>query len=115
MLILDSLNGYMHSMPNERFLIVQLHEMLTYLGQQGVATILINGQLGLIGQMQSQVDASYLADAVVLTRYFELDGEVRMAVSVLKKRGGAHERTIRGFTTRAGSPSAHPCAATTAC
>ena len=97
-LIVDSLNGYMHSMPSERFLIVQLHEILTYLGQRGVATILINAQLGLIGQMQSQVDASYLADAVVLTRYFELDGDVRMAVSVVKKRGGAHERTIREFT-----------------
>jgi len=68
-IIIDSLNGFMHSMPNERFLIIQLHEILTNLGQQGVATVMINAQLGLIGQMQSQVDASYLADAVTLTRF----------------------------------------------
>ncbi len=101
-IIIDSLNGFMHSMPNERFLIIQLHEILTFLGQQGVATVMINAQLGLIGQMQSQVDASYLADAVILTRYFEIEGEVRMAVSVLKKRGSAHERTIREFSFKGG-------------
>jgi circadian clock protein KaiC len=100
--IIDSLNGYLHSMPNERFLIVQLHEILTYLGQQGVATILINAQLGLIGQMKSEIDASYLADGVVLTRYFELEGEVRMAVSVVKKRGSHHEHTIRELKLDAG-------------
>jgi len=86
-------------MPDERFLIAQLHELLTYLGQRAVATMLIGAQHGLIGmQMQTPVDASYLADAVVLLRYYELDGEVRQAISVLKKRGGAHERTIRAFT-----------------
>lgn len=100
--IIDSLNGYLHSMPNERFLVIQLHEILTYLGQQGVVTILINAQLGLIGPMQSQVEASYLADTVMLTRYFELDGEVRMAVSVVKKRGSAHERSIRELKLDAG-------------
>ncbi len=103
--VIDSLNGYLHSMPNERFLIIQLHEVLSFLGQQGVASILTNAQMGLVGQMTSEVDASYLADSVVLTRYFELDGEVRMAISVLKKRGGRHERSIREFGMRAGTIS----------
>ncbi|MEJ8826562.1 ATPase domain-containing protein [Variovorax humicola] len=97
--VIDSLNGYLNAMPDERFLIVQLHELLTYLGQCGVATLLIGAQHGLIGmQMQTPVDASYLADSVVLLRYFEDGGEVRQAISVLKKRGGAHERTIRAFS-----------------
>jgi circadian clock protein KaiC len=94
--VLDSLNGYLNAMPGERFLIIQLHELLTYLGQAGVATLLVAAHQGLIGsQMTSPVDASYLADAVVLLRYFEMRGEVRQAISVVKKRGGAHERTIR--------------------
>jgi len=97
--IIDSLNGYLNAMPNEQFLIVQLHELLTFLGQAGVATLLIGAHHGLIGmQMQAPVDASYLADAVVLLRYFEADGMVRQAISVMKKRGGAHERSIRDFT-----------------
>ncbi len=97
--VIDSLNGYLNAMPDERFLIVQLHELLTFLGQAGVATLLIGAQHGLIGmQMQTPVDASYLADAVVLMRYFEANGEVRQAISVMKKRGGAHERTIRDFS-----------------
>lgn len=97
--VIDSLNGYLNAMPDERFLIVQLHELLTYLGQHGVATMLIGAQHGLIGmQMQTPVDASYLADSVVLLRYFEDEGEVKQAISVLKKRGGAHERSIRAFS-----------------
>lgn len=97
--VIDSLNGYLNAMPNERFLIVQLHELLTYLGQAGVATLLIGAQHGLIGMnMQTPVDASYLADAVVLLRYYEANGEVKQAISVMKKRGGAHERTIRDFS-----------------
>jgi len=85
-------------MPEERFLIIQLHELLNYLAQAGVATILIGAHTGLIGaHMQSPVDASYLADAVVLMRYFESKGEVRQAISVMKKRGGEHERSIREF------------------
>ena len=101
--VIDSLNGYLNAMPDERFLIVQLHELLTYLGQSGVATILVGAQHGLIGmQMQTPVDASYLADAVVLLRYFEAEGEVRQAISVLKKRGGAHERSIRAFSMDSG-------------
>jgi circadian clock protein KaiC len=97
--VIDSLNGYLNAMPEERFLIVQLHEMLTFLGQAGVATILIGAHQGLIGgQMISPVDASYLADAVILMRYYELKGEVRQAISVVKMRGGAHERTIRDLS-----------------
>jgi len=96
--VIDSLNGYLNAMPDERFLIVQLHELLTYLGQAGVATLLVGAHHGLIGsQMQSPVDASYLADAIVLLRYFEAEGEVRQAISVMKKRGGRHERSIRDF------------------
>jgi circadian clock protein KaiC len=95
--VIDSLNGYLNAMPDERFLIVQLHELLTFLGQSGVATILIGAQQGLIGQMSSAVDASYLADAVVLLRYYETEGEVRQAISVLKKRSGHHEHSIRSF------------------
>src|SRR4029079_4537822 len=82
----------------EHFLTIQLHEMLMYLGQRGVATILIGAHAGLIGSaMNTPIDASYLADAVVLLRYFEAKGEVRQVISVMKKRGGAHERTIREF------------------
>jgi circadian clock protein KaiC len=94
--VIDSLNGYLNAMPGERFLIIQLHELLTYLGQASVATLLIGAHQGLMGsQMVTPVDASYLADAVVLMRYFETQGEVRQAISIVKKRGGAHERTIR--------------------
>lgn len=96
--VIDSLNGYLNAMPEERFLTIQLHELLMFLGQRGVATILIGAHQGLIGAaMHTPVDASYLADAVVLLRYFEVKGEVRQALSVVKKRGGRHERTIREF------------------
>ena len=101
--VIDSLNGYLQAMPGERFLIIQLHELLTYLGHSGVATILVGAQSGLIGtQMFAPVDASYLADAIIMMRYFELKGEVRQSISVVKKRGGAHERTIREFNLRDG-------------
>ena len=97
--VLDSLNGYLNAMPDDRFLIVQMHELLTYLGQAGVSTLLVGAQHGIIGtQMQTPVDASYLADAIVMLRYFEADGEVRQAISVMKKRGGAHERSIRSLS-----------------
>jgi circadian clock protein KaiC len=96
--VIDSLNGYLNSMPEERFVTIQLHELLMYLGQEGVATILIGANQGMIGtQMQTPVDASYLADAVILLRYFEARGEIRQAIAVIKKRGGQHERTIREF------------------
>jgi circadian clock protein KaiC len=107
--VIDSLNGYLNAMPEERFLIIQLHEMLTFLGQAGVATLLIGAHQGLIGsQMVTPVDASYLADAVILMRYYELRGEVRQAISVVKKRGGAHERTIRDFRLDSGGISVGP-------
>jgi circadian clock protein KaiC len=93
--VIDSLNGYINAMPEEHFVLIQLHELLAYLGQLGVVTLMINAQQGLIGHMQSSIDISYLADTVVFLRYFESRGEVRQAVSVLKKRTGEHERTIR--------------------
>jgi circadian clock protein KaiC len=97
--VIDSLNGYLNAMPGERYLTIHLHEMLMYLGERGVATILIGAHQGVIGtQMFTPVDASYLADAVVMLRYFESRGQVRQAISVMKKRGGAHERTIREFS-----------------
>ena len=93
--VIDSLNGYLNAMPGERYLITQLHELLSYLGQMGVASFLLNAQQGLIGTMSSTLDVSYLADTVVLLRYFEADAAVRTAISVLKKRTGEHERTLR--------------------
>ena len=103
MVIIDSLNGFLNSMPDEKFLIVQLHELLTFLGQQGVATVLIAAHGGLIGAtMTAPIDASYIADSVLLLRYFEADGEVRQAISAVKMRGGNHERTIREFVMKDG-------------
>ena len=95
LVVIDSLNGFVNAMPEEHFVIIQLHELLAYLGQLGVVTILLNAQQGLIGQMTTSVDVSYLADTVILFRYYETRGEVRQALSVLKKRTGPHERTIR--------------------
>jgi circadian clock protein KaiC len=95
-IVIDSLNGYLNAMPEERFLIAQLHEMLTYLGHMGVVTFLIVAQHGLLGShMETPVDTTYLADTVIMFRYFEAMGEVRQALSVVKKRSGKHERTIR--------------------
>jgi circadian clock protein KaiC len=103
MVLVDSLNGYLNSMPDEKFLVVQLHELLTYLGQHGVASVLVAAQQGMISShMSSPVDVSYLADSVVLLRYFEAEGEVRQAISVVKMRGGDHERAIREFSMRDG-------------
>ena len=99
MVVIDSLNGYLNSMPGEEYLILHLHELLTYLGQKSVASLLVSAHHGLIGSnMSAPIDVSYLADAVMLMRYFEANGEVRQALSVVKKRGGAHERSIREFT-----------------
>ena len=95
-LVIDSLNGYMNAMPQEQFLTAQLHELLTYLGRQGVTTLMVVAQHGMLGSnMQSPVDTSYLADSVVLLRYFEYAGKVKKAISVMKKRSGAHEESIR--------------------
>jgi circadian clock protein KaiC len=96
--VIDSLNGYMHAMPEERYLTAQLHELLTYLGRQGVTTLMVTAQHGMIGAMQSPVDTSYLADSVVLFRYFEYGGEIKKAISVIKKRSGPHEQSIREMT-----------------
>jgi circadian clock protein KaiC len=94
--VIDSLNGYMHAMPDERYLTIQLHELLTFLAQQGVLTILVVGQQGFMGSsLQTPLDASYLADTVILFRFFEAEGALRLALSVAKKRRGPHEKTIR--------------------
>ena len=95
MVVLDSLNGYVNAMPQEDYLHLHLHELLTYLNQQGVATIMVLAQHGLVGPMGSPVDVSYLADTVLLTRFFEARGAMRKAVSIIKKRSGSHEDTIR--------------------
>jgi circadian clock protein KaiC len=95
LIIVDSLNGYLNAMPEEKYLTAQLHELFSYLSQQGVATILSLTQSGMVGTMTSPVDTTYLADNVILFRYFEAKGFVRRAISVVKKRNGHHERTIR--------------------
>jgi circadian clock protein KaiC len=96
-LLIDSLNGYLNAMPDERFLVLQIHELLSYLNQLGVLTIMVLAQHGLLGQMQTPVDLSYLSDTVVMLRYFEAAGRVRRALSVVKKRSGTHENSIREF------------------
>jgi circadian clock protein KaiC len=95
LVVIDTLNGYLQSMPDERFPLLHIHELLTYLNQQGVVTLLITAQNGLIGPLESPIDASYLADAMLALRYFESSGRVRQAISMIKNRHGAHERTIR--------------------
>jgi circadian clock protein KaiC len=95
--VIDSLNGYQASMPEENALILHMHELLQYLNRQGATTFLTVAQHGLVGDMKSPVDVTYLADTVVLLRYFEALGRVRRAVSVVKKRTGAHEDTIREY------------------
>jgi circadian clock protein KaiC len=95
--VIDSLNGYQAAMPEEQALILHMHELLQYLNRQGVMTFLTVAQHGLVGDMKSPVDVTYLADTVILMRYFEALGRVRRAISVVKKRTGAHEDTIREF------------------
>jgi circadian clock protein KaiC len=98
-LVIDSLNGYLNAVPEERFLLLHLHELLSYLGQNDVATILVFAQHGLIGaNMVTTVDVSYLADCVILLRYYEASGRLHKAISVVKKRSGVHENAIRDFT-----------------
>jgi circadian clock protein KaiC len=95
-IVFDSLNGYLQSMPGEHFLAIHLHELLAYLNNRGVLTLMILAQAGMIGsQMHSAIDVSYLADNILLLRYFEAHGEVRQAISTIKRRAGAHERSIR--------------------
>jgi len=96
MVIIDSLNGFVNSMPGEQYLVLQMHELLAYLNQCGVVTIMVLSQSGLMGTaMSSPIDLSYLADNVMLFRYFEAGGRVRKALSVVKKRSGSHEDSIR--------------------
>jgi circadian clock protein KaiC len=94
--IIDSLNGFINAMPGEKYLPMQLHELTTFLNQKGVATFMVLAQHGLIGrEMQTPVDVSYLADSVLLLRYFEAQGELRQAISMIKKRSGNHQRSLR--------------------
>jgi circadian clock protein KaiC len=95
--VIDSLNAYLQSMPNEQFLVLQMHELLTYLGQRGIVTLMVLGMHGVMGDIRADIDLSYLADTALQLRYFEAFGEVRQAISVIKTRTSKHERTIREF------------------
>jgi circadian clock protein KaiC len=95
--VIDSLNAYLQAMPGEKFLLLVMHELLNYLNQLGVVTLLVLGQHGLVGEMRSELDLSYLSDAILMFRFFEAKGEILTAVSMLKSRTNAHERTIREF------------------
>jgi circadian clock protein KaiC len=113
-IVIDSLNGYLAAMPQEQFLTLQMHELLTYLNQRGVVTILILAQHGMVGQQSTTaVDLSYLADSVVLLRFFEVQGDLRRAISVMKKRSTGHESSIRELQigppegVRIGPPLSH--------
>jgi circadian clock protein KaiC len=106
--VLDSLSGYQQAMPEEQFLLLQMHEILTYLNQQNVLTFLILTQAGMIGNMQNPLDLTYLSDTVLLLRYFEAEGEIRRAVSAIKKRTGRHEQSIREFRFKEGGVEVGP-------
>ncbi|MBS0644635.1 MAG: ATPase domain-containing protein [Acetobacteraceae bacterium] len=95
LVVIDSLNGYLTSMPQEKRLVLQLHELLSYLNQRGVLTLLVSPQFGFITARERPLSISYIADAVLLLRFFEVSGRVRKAISIVKNRGGAHEDTIR--------------------
>jgi len=95
--VIDRLNGYQAAMPEEQALVLHMHELLQYLNRQGASTFLTVAQHGLVGDMKSPVDVTYLADTVILLRYFEARGRVRRAMSVIKKRTSAHEDTIREY------------------
>ncbi len=96
--LIDSLNGYLHAMPNEQYLLLQMHELLRYLSLHGVTTLLILGQHGLVGEVRSDIDLSYLSDTIILMRFFEAAGAVRRGLSVVKTRTSDHEPTIREFS-----------------
>jgi circadian clock protein KaiC len=100
--VIDSLNGFIHAMPSEQFLVIHVHELLSYLAHRGITTILTMAEHGLLGQLQAPVDLSYLADTVVVLRYFEHAGSVRKGISVMKRRAGGHEDTIREVTLVSG-------------
>ena len=99
--VIDSLNAYLQAMPGSKYLMLQMHELLTYLNYRNVVTILILGQHGLLGEMRTEVDMSYLADAILLFRFFEARGRLLKAVSMVKSRTNEHEQTIREFRMRA--------------
>jgi circadian clock protein KaiC len=103
--VIDSLNGFFYAMPEQQALVLHLHELFSYLGQRGTTSICTLAQQGLLGATASPIDVSYLADSILLLRFFELRGEIRKALSVVKRRGGAHEQTIREFTFKRGSIS----------
>jgi circadian clock protein KaiC len=98
MVLIDSLNGYQQAMPDEQSIILHMHELLQFLNRLGITTFLTVAQHGLVGDMKSPVDVTYLTDTVILLRFFEALGRVRRAISVIKKRTGAHEDTIREFS-----------------
>ncbi|MET0547052.1 MAG: ATPase domain-containing protein, partial [Caulobacterales bacterium] len=104
LVLIDSLNGYLASMPQEQQLILQMHELLSYMNHRGVLTLLVNPQMGLVGTMSTgNLNISYVADVVLLLRFFEAEGRIRKALSVIKNRGGPHEDTIRELrSTREG-------------
>lgn len=98
LVVIDSVNGYIRAMPEERYVLVHLHEILSYLGQKGVTTLFTIAQHGLVGaDVSAPADLSYLADTVILMRYFEVAGSVRKSIAIVKKRTGAHENSIREF------------------
>lgn len=96
--VIDSLNAYLHAMPSDNFLVLQMHELLSYLAQQGVVSLMVLGQHGVTGELRSDLDISYLADTVMLLRYFEAEGEVRKSIAILKTRTSDHERSVREFS-----------------
>jgi circadian clock protein KaiC len=102
---IDSLNGFLHAMGDERFLNLQLHELVTFLNQQGIVTIMMLAPHGMLGQMRTPLDVTYLADTVIALRYYEAGGSVHKAISVIKKRTGKHERTIREVNLERGKIS----------
>ena len=101
--VIDSLNGYLHAMPNERFLVLQLHELFTYLGQQGVSAFIVVGLRGLGSDWEAPIDTSYLTDNVLMFRFLETGGEIRKTIAMLKHRSNDHERTLRELLIAPGS------------
>lgn len=95
MVVIDSLNGYIHAMPEQQFLMLQLHELFAYLGNRGTVTVMVVAQAGIMGTMRTPLDLTYLADSVIVTRFFEAFGHVKKAISVTKRRTGVHEETLR--------------------
>jgi circadian clock protein KaiC len=107
-LVLDSLNGYVTAMPHEEFLHLHLHELLTYLNQQGAMTLMVLAQHGLVSPAGAPIDVSYLADSVIITRFFEAVGNIRKAISIIKKRSGPHEGAVRELTLSKGGITVGP-------